>query len=340
MGVGSWRAGLKGERILLIGATGTLGRDLTRLLVADNRARSPADRNRITVSSRSATASSADSLGLATGDEAPTYHHVNVLSEPSVRALLASVRPTIVIDGAAHTDIGLCESNIHECVETNVRGLETTLAAVRAHIREVKCFVYMSSSNAVDPINVYGLSKALAERLIVNEHRNGLGATRHVIVRYGNQLNSSRGLMRRFWRLAHDPSAPAFPVIDRSMTRFFMTPEHSLDLTMDAAAYGRDGEIWSPNAPALSIGAVADYFATRFKKPCAAAPWRQGEKLHEVLLNQTENDQARPVAGGHYLVFHPDASTSRGREAFSSRDHVASPSLTQSILDTTLASFS
>jgi UDP-N-acetylglucosamine 4,6-dehydratase len=266
-------------RVAVTGASGSLGRQLIRRL-----AQSGAER--IVAFSR---------------DE---QRRAQLLADfgwhPGVRVFAGDVRDRerlrhifagcdTVIHAAARKVVSALPDEAREMLLTNVEGTLNVIDAAQA-ARAGK-LLFISSDKAVEPHNVYGVSKAMAEHLIINENaRTYPSGLRMAVLRYGNVL-ASRGSVVQVWRerLAR---GLRLGVSDERMTRFWMTLGQCVDFVLGALADLRGGEVFVPYAlPAAPITVLAQALGAESWDVTGIRPG--GEKLHESLLSAAEVTRAR-----------------------------------------------
>jgi len=144
----------------------------------------------------------------------------------------------------------------------------------------------VSTDKACAPSNVYGMCKALAERLVTSQCL-AFTRPRFVAVRYGNVLDSRGSIIPLFrWQAEHRLS---FTVTHPDMTRFLMTLDESIDLITASAKAAVSGEIWVPRLRSMRILDLAQIFAERFDRAIEFIGMRPGEKLHEALISEPES---------------------------------------------------
>jgi UDP-glucose 4-epimerase len=220
---------------------------------------------------------------------------------------LYAVKPDKVIIAAALKHIDTCELNVGECIRTNVSGIQNVVDVI-AHISNMGglpnlntvCFV--STDKATSPVNVYGMSKALAERVVVEKSLT-IQNPKFVIVRYGNVLNSRGSLLPLFHKIGRDDERKFFGVTHPEMTRFFMRLEDAIQLIEEAMEYGESGDTFVPTVKAYRIMDIAERFSKIYNKPIKIIGIRPGEKLHECLINQLE--RRRTIKEGDTAVIKP-----------------------------------
>jgi len=209
----------------------------------------------------------------------------------------------IIVHAAALKWIPEVELNVWEGIKTNVIGAQNIIEAARdANVEKV---VALSTDKAVEPVNAYGMAKALQERLITtaNLYDNGT-RTIFVSIRYGNVLGSS-GSVVPFFRSLIKAGKPLM-VTDPTMTRFLITLDESVALVLKALEEGVGGEVFVRKMPAHTIGDLVDIMlkdVPKSKRKVTTIGVRPGEKIHELLVSQAES--IRTVDMGSYYVILP-----------------------------------
>jgi len=202
------------------------------------------------------------------------------------RLMKATRSIDILIHSAAMKHVPAAEQNPMECVKTNVLGSQNVIDA--ALTNGVKQVVALSTDKSTAPINVYGASKLLLEKLFVYaDSEKQEQDIRFSVVRYGN-IFASKGSVIPFF-LKKKPSGE-LPITDARMTRFSITLQESIDLVMYALEKGLGGEIIVPIAPSFKILDVAQAVAPDCKHNIVGI--RKGEKIHEIMLSSFESFDA------------------------------------------------
>lgn len=203
-----------------------------------------------------------------------------------------------IFHAAALKQVPSCEFYPLEAVRTNVLGTENVLNAAIAH--KVKRVVVLSTDKAVYPINAMGISKAMAEKLLVAKSRHiGNDDTVICATRYGNVMASRGSVIPLFVdQIKRDQS---LTVTDPQMTRFLMSLEDSVDLVLHAFEHGKQGDIFIQKAPASTLADLAQALKELFKKdlPVKIIGTRHGEKLYESLVSREEMAKAEDM--GRYF---------------------------------------
>lgn len=205
-----------------------------------------------------------------------------------------------VFHAAALKQVPSCEFYPMEAVRTNVIGTENVLTAATAN--GVKRVVLLSTDKAVYPINSMGISKAMAEKLMVAKARSQCaGETVFCATRYGNVMASRGSVIPLF--VSQLKEGKPLTVTDPSMTRFLMSLEDSVDLVLYAFEHGKQGDIFVQKAPASTVADLAQAVKELFNKeePVRVIGTRHGEKLYESLISREEMAKAKDM-GGYYRI--------------------------------------
>jgi len=192
----------------------------------------------------------------------------------------------VVVHAAALKQVPACEYNPIEAVLTNVMGGRNVIDA--ALDQDVGRVLALSTDKAVSPVNLYGATKLVAEKLFVqaNSYR-GSGATRLSCVRYGNVVGSRGSVIPLF---LEQRKTGKLTITDQRMTRFWLTLERGVRFVIRCLEQMHGGEIFVPKLPSMSITALAQAVASECQVEEIGI--RPGEKLHEVLVSEDENRQA------------------------------------------------
>jgi UDP-N-acetylglucosamine 4,6-dehydratase len=205
-----------------------------------------------------------------------------------------------VFHAAALKQVPSCEFYPMEAVRTNVLGTENVMNAATAN--NVKRVVVLSTDKAVYPINAMGISKAMAEKLMVAKSRmQSEGETVFCATRYGNVM-ASRGSVIPLFTSQLKEGKP-LTLTDPNMTRFLMSLEDSVDLVLYAYEHGQQGDIFVQKAPASTVGDLAQAVKEVFGKDneIRIIGTRHGEKLYESLISREEMAHAHDM-GGYYRI--------------------------------------
>lgn len=223
----------------------------------------------------------------------------DVRDEASLRQAMKGVN--YVFHAAALKQVPSCEFYPMEALRTNVMGTENVLnAATEAGVEKV---VVLSTDKAVYPINAMGISKAMAEKVMVAKARlQQPGETVFCATRYGNVMASRGSVIPLF--VSQLKEGRPLTVTDPNMTRFLMSLEDSVDLVLYAFTHGQQGDIFVQKAPASTVGDLAQALKELFGQPgkqTQVIGTRHGEKLYESLISREEMAHAIDM-GGYYRI--------------------------------------
>lgn len=183
----------------------------------------------------------------------------------------------IVIHAAAIKDLESCEYNVSEAMLTNVYGTQNVIDACIE--KKVQKCLFISTDKAVNPINVYGTSKAMAEKLWIGANKYAANDDiRFSICRYGNVWGSN-GSIGPVWKKLIEQGATELPVTHPDMTRFHFLMSDVMRFVEDSLEKMQGGEIYIPRLPSIRIVDLA----TAFGLPYKIVGIRQGEKIHEMM---------------------------------------------------------
>lgn len=205
-----------------------------------------------------------------------------------------------VFHAAALKQVPSCEFYPMEAVRTNVIGTENVLAV--ASSIGVRRLVVLSTDKAVYPINAMGISKAMAEKVMVAAARMQYpGETVFCATRYGNVMASRGSVIPLF--VSQIKAGKPLTVTDPKMTRFLMSLEDSVNLVSYAYEHGEQGDIFVQKAPASSVADLAQALQEIFDRYTGVRVigTRHGEKLYETLISREEMAHAVDM-GGYYRI--------------------------------------
>ena len=267
-----------GKKILVTGGTGSLGRSLTKRLLSYN----------------------TDSIRIYSRNENQQVKMQSEFNDPRLRFLIGDVRDLnrlaramegidIVFHAAALKHVPVVEYNPFEAVQTNILGSQNV---INASLEEnVEICICVGTDKAVAPLNTYGATKLLMEKLFVTAS-NYLNPIRHktkfIAVRYGNVLASNGSVVPKI--IEQIKSNKKITITDPNMTRFNITMNQALDLIERATTTGKGGEVFIPKLPAYRVGDLKDILLDLFegKNSTEIISVRTGEKFHESLLTIDE----------------------------------------------------
>jgi len=267
-----------GKKVLITGGTGSLGRALTKRLLEYD----------------------VDAIRIYSRNENQQVKMQSELNDERLRFLIGDVRDLarlkramedvdIVFHAAALKHVPVVEYNPFESVQTNILGSQNVIDA--SLDADVEVCVCIGTDKAVSPLNTYGATKLLMEKLFVTAS-NYLSpknhSTKFIAVRYGNVLGSSGSIVQKF--VEQIKSEQDITVTDENMTRFNITMNEALNLIERAVKFGKGGEVFIPKLNAYKVGDLKNALIEilNAKNSVQHIPVRQGEKFHESLLNTDE----------------------------------------------------
>lgn len=188
----------------------------------------------------------------------------------------------VVIHAAALKQVAACEYNPFEAVQTNIIGAKNIIdAAIDCGVKRI---IALSTDKAVNPVNLYGATKQVAEKLFVQGNSYaGISETRFSSVRYGNVVGS-RGSVVPLFR--EQRKSGRVTVTDKRMTRFWITLEQGVRFVIRCTENMQGGEVFVPKIPSMRITDMVKAFAPECRIELTGI--RPGEKLHEVLVAEDE----------------------------------------------------
>lgn len=201
---------------------------------------------------------------------------------------------------AALKQVPSCEFYPMEAVRTNILGTENVMNAAIAN--NVKRAIILSTDKAVYPVNAMGISKAMAEKILISKSRmQRIGETVLCATRYGNVMASRGSVIPLF--VSQLKQGKPLTITDPNMTRFLMSLEESVELVLFAFKYGKQGDIFVQKAPASTIGDLAHALSSLFDKQdeIKVIGTRHGEKLYESLISREEMAKAEDM-GSYYRI--------------------------------------
>jgi UDP-N-acetylglucosamine 4,6-dehydratase/5-epimerase len=283
----------KGKKILITGGTGSLGRALTsRLLKSD-----------------------VDTIRIFSRNENRQVIMENEFDDERLRYLIGDIRDLqrlqramedvdIVFHAAAMKHVPKVEYNPFEAIKTNVLGSQNVIDACLHE--NVETAIGVGTDKAVSPLNTYGATKLLMEKLFVtaNNYLNPeKNKTKFIALRYGNVLGSSGSVIPKF--IEQIKIGKKITITDLSMTRFSITMDEALDFILNATLLGQGSEIFIPKLKAYTIkdvkNALIELLGSAGEKKISI---RGGEKFHETLINYDEMRYTWEI-NSNYIILNP-----------------------------------
>jgi UDP-N-acetylglucosamine 4,6-dehydratase/5-epimerase len=239
-----------------------------------------------------------EDLRIALNNEKLRFYIGDVRDPDSLRTAMKGV--DFVFHAAALKQVPSCEFYPMEAVKTNVMGTENVLKI--ASDCGVSRVVVLSTDKAVYPINAMGISKAMAEKVMVAAARTQQNSeTVFCATRYGNVMASRGSVIPLF--VSQIKSQNTITITDPSMTRFLMSLEDSVDLVLYAFEHAKQGDIFVQKAPASTVADLAQALRELFKSNSLIKiiGTRHGEKLYESLISREEMAHAEDM-GNYYRI--------------------------------------
>jgi UDP-N-acetylglucosamine 4,6-dehydratase len=279
---------LSGSRILVTGGTGSFGRAFIERLIVEH---AP---ERVVVFSR---------------DELKQYEmKTQFENHPSLRFFIGDIRDRhrltramrgidFVVHAAALKQVDTAEYNPFEYVATNINGSQNVVEA--ALDNSVKKVIALSTDKASSPINLYGATKLVSDKLFQSANSYaGSQDTRFSVVRYGNVMGSRGSVVPYFRELA--AAGQALPITDPRMTRFWITLEQAVDFVLSSLEIMRGGEVFVPKIPSMKILDLATAIAPNGE--LTSTDIRPGEKLHEEMISPDDSRRTIELSDRYIIL--------------------------------------
>lgn len=207
-------------------------------------------------------------------------------------------RVDYVIHAAAMKQVTTCEYNPFEAIKTNIYGAQNIIDA--AIDRGVKKVVALSTDKAVNPINLYGGTKLVSDKLFVSANAySKVSRTTFSVVRYGN-VAGSRGSVIPFFKKMIEKGELELPITDLRMTRFWITLEQGVELVFKALEESHGGETYISKIPSFRITDLAEAMLPGAK--IKEVGIREGEKLHEIMVTKDDSMLTFEYEN-HYIIY-------------------------------------
>ena len=213
-----------------------------------------------------------------------------------------------VIHAAALKQVPACEYNPMEAIKTNINGATNVInAALSTGVKKV---VALSTDKAVNPINLYGGTKLVSDKLFCAANAyGGVEGTRFAVVRYGN-VAGSRGSVIPLFKKLMEQGAKELPITDFRMTRFWISLEQGVELVIKALEEARGGETFISKIPSFTITDLAEAMYPGIPKKEVGI--REGEKLHEIMV--TREDSMHTYEYEKHFIIYPHYDWWRDRD--------------------------
>jgi len=286
---------ISGKTILITGGSGSWGRELTAQLLS----RKP---TKIIIYSRG----EISQVAMQREFNNPVLEFVigDVRDESAIDRVMRGI--DYVFHLAALKHVPICENQPQEAIQTNIIGTKNVINAAINH--RVKKFIDVSTDKAVNPINIYGFTKGIGERLSIQA--NSLTKdTDFICIRGGNVLGTNGSVVPY---IINQIKTGEVQITDKRMTRFFLTLSEAIGLLFQAVYMGIGGETYVMNMPSFYIKDLVDILienyhpGTKIKEIGA----REGEKTHEILISEYEIYRTEFINEDYYVIY-PQIKTGR-----------------------------
>jgi len=301
----------EGKKILITGGTGSLGNALTSRLLNDG----------------------VDTIRIFSRNENKQITMESKFNDDRLRFLLGDVRDyarlvramediDIVFHAAALKHVPVIEYNPFEAIKTNVIGSQNVIDACLEE--NVEKAVAIGTDKAVSPLNTYGATKLLMEKLFVtasNYLKKERHRTKFFALRYGNVLGSSGSVIPKF--IQQIKNKEKITITDPNMTRFSISMDKALDFILHATEIAKGSEIFIPKLRAYTIKDVKDaLFESLQKTDEENIGIREGEKLNEILINSDEIRYTWEYEN-MYMILNPSVQKHVSLDEFPNKNRVS-----------------
>jgi FlaA1/EpsC-like NDP-sugar epimerase len=321
----------KGKTILCTGGSGSWGNELTQQLL--NR-----EVKKIIIYSRG---------------EIAQVNMERKFNNPSIEYVIGDIRDANAVDRlfnqnnieyifhlAALKHVPICENHPQEAIKTNING---TINLINSSIKyNVNKLVDISSDKAVSPNNMYGMTKAVGEKLAIQAN-NLTNYTDFVCIRAGNVLGSNGSVVPHF--INQIKTQNKITITNRTMTRFFLSFKEAMDLIFEATENSVGGETYVMNMPSFYINDLAEVLIEAYGNKDTVIEEigaREGEKIHEILISEHESPNSYWYNNDFYVIL-PSLKINRDYsdiydspkvqfKEFSSRDNLKDKNLLRTLL--------
>jgi UDP-N-acetylglucosamine 4,6-dehydratase len=282
---------VKNKRIMIIGGTGALGTALTDRWC---------DNNDVLVFSRNEHKQE---------DMKRQYPNVlyrigDVKDKGSILRTMYEFKPDIIVNTAAMKTVWVAQDNPYETILTNIVGHQYLIDCVRECQHQIETLMFISTDKACSPVNVYGMSKGIAEQMYVNFAKEQKDI-KVALCRYGNVLDSTGSLIPVFKDIV-ERGAESLPITNFDMTRFLITLDEAIDLIeWSYDCIHSHGKIVVPKLQSMKIIDFAKAIAKSLGKEDIKfhkIPIRNGEKLHEEMISSIEYQRVEELSEKYLMI--------------------------------------
>jgi len=295
---------LDGQRVLVTGGTGSLGKALVRRLLKGEMgtpervtvfSRDEAKQHEMRLAWRNLSAAT-DEIIYQTAQERLHFTIGDVRDYSSVAAAVRQA--DVIFHAAALKQVPTCEYFPYEAVLTNVAGAQNVVRAVREGAGSPRLVLGVSTDKACKPINVMGMTKAIQERVLIKGNLDA-PLTKFLCVRYGNVI-ASRGSVIPLFQDQIRRGGPITITLPE-MTRFLLNLDQAVDTIFAAVRSGLPGETYVPKVASARVVDIAKVLINGRDIPIVTTGIRPGEKIHEILVSEEECHRTTE-RDGYYVI--------------------------------------
>lgn len=311
----------KNKTILIDGGSGSWGNELTKQLLIKNP-------KKIIIFSRGEFAQV--TMQRKFNNDIINYIVGDIRDADAVDRLFHNNEIDYVFHLAALKHVPICENSPQEAIKTNING---TINLINSSIKyQVKKFIDVSTDKAVSPINLYGMTKAVGEKLTIQAN-NLTNNTDFVCIRGGNVLGSNGSVVPFF--IEQIKKYNKVTITDGEMTRFFLTLPEAISLLFQASENSIGGETFVMNMPSFYIKNLANILIKHYGDKNTIIEYigsREGEKKHEILISENESCNSYIYDDNYYVILpsikinkdysHIDENKKVKFNKFSSQDNI------------------
>ena len=279
------------KRIMIIGGTGALGKQLTERWKSGND---------ILIFSRN----EHKQEEMKRKYPEALYRIGDVKDKESILRSMYEFKPNVIVNTAALKTVWVAQDNPYETILTNIVGHQYLIDCVRECRHQIESLMFISTDKACSPVNVYGMSKGIAEQMYVNFAKEQTDI-KVALCRYGNVLDSTGSLIPVFKDMIKK-GAESLPITNFDMTRFLITLDEAIDfIEWSYQSPDSHGKIIVPKLESMKIIDFAKAIAKSLGKDDIKfhkIPIRDGEKLHEEMISSIEMQRTENTDSEKYMA--------------------------------------
>jgi len=310
------------KTILITGGTGSLGKHIVKRLMTGEKG----SFKKIIIFSRDEDKHYQMSLEWKDNLDLLEFRIGDVRDYPSVLSAMRDVN--ILIHTAALKQIPICEYAPLEAIKTNIFGIQNIVRAIKENSLPIETIIAVSTDKACQPVNTYGMTKAIQERIAIESNISiNKEYVKVICVRYGNVMASRGSIIPLFQKQIKN--GQSLTITSEKMTRFMMSLDNSVNTIFTAIEKAYPGEIYIPTIPSARVIDIVELMIEGRDIVTKYIGVRPGEKIHEIIVSTEES--IRTTKEGNYIVVIPWFPEIKYRECdnfldkeFSSKDFLLS----------------